>query len=190
MTEIQGILLAAGAGARFGSHKLLYPLPDGEPIGLRSACNLISALPSTLAVIRQGDDELAEGLEALGLQVVENSQADLGMGGSLALAVAASKDSSGWVVALADMPWIAPQTITELAERVQQGDAICAPVHQGRRGHPVGFGWEWRDQLQMLGGDKGARHLLENHPEALVLMDTDDPGVVMDIDRLSDLNQQ
>ena len=36
---IVGILLAAGAGTRFGGGKLLHPLPDGVPMGVASVRN-------------------------------------------------------------------------------------------------------------------------------------------------------
>jgi molybdenum cofactor cytidylyltransferase len=190
MTEIQGILLAAGAGVRFGSNKLLHPLPSGELIGLEAARNLINPLPRSLAVIRQGDTKLAQGFKALGLQIVENNRADLGMGGSLAMGIAASANAAGWIVALADMPWIAPETILTLAKRLEKGASLCAPVYRGRRGHPVGFGGQWLDQLMALQGDRGARYLLQTHPRELVLLDTRDPGVLLDIDHDTDLNAQ
>jgi molybdenum cofactor cytidylyltransferase len=190
MTEIQGILLAAGAGERFGKHKLLHPLPDGELIGVAAARCLIGALPNSLAILRQGDDHLAEEFDSLGLRVVENNQADLGMGVSLAKGIEASIDAKGWVVALADMPWIGQETILALVRRLEQGVSLCAPVYRGRRGHPVGFGGQWRHQLMALRGDRGARDLLKAYPNEMVLFPTDDCGVVLDIDHLSDLNAQ
>ncbi|MES9828362.1 MAG: nucleotidyltransferase family protein [Candidatus Thiodiazotropha sp.] len=188
MSEIQGILLAAGAGQRFGRHKLLHPLPNGELVGVAAAQNLVSALPNALAIVRPDDVRLAEGLEALGLSVLENALAEQGMGWSLAMGVGASADAAGWVVALADMPWIAPVTIRSVVQALVQGAAIAAPAFQGRRGHPVGFGQQWGGRLQALRGDHGARHLLQVHADELVLLPTEDPGVLLDIDQQGDLN--
>jgi molybdenum cofactor cytidylyltransferase len=190
MTEIQGILPAAGAGERFGKHKLLYPLPDGDLVGVAAARCLIGVLPNSLAILRQGDNHLAEAYESLGLRVVENNQAGLGMGVSLAKGIEASADAHGWVIALADMPWIDAATILALVRRLEQGASLCAPVYQGRRGHPVGFGGQWRQQLMALRGDRGARDLLKAYPKELVLFPTDDRGVVLDIDNQADLNAQ
>ncbi|PVV27127.1 MAG: hypothetical protein B6D79_04015 [gamma proteobacterium symbiont of Ctena orbiculata] len=188
MTEIQGILLAAGSGQRFGRHKLLHPLPNGVLMGVAAAYHLVAALPNTLAIVRPDDVRLAERFEALGLRVVENSQAEQGMGRSLAMGVGASADAKGWVVALADMPWIKPETIGAVAQALSQGARLAAPVYQGRRGHPVGFGRQWWDRLQALQGDHGARHLLQAYPDELVLLSTDDPGILLDIDHQDDLN--
>ncbi|MEW8188260.1 MAG: nucleotidyltransferase family protein [Candidatus Thiodiazotropha endolucinida] len=188
MSDIQGILLAAGAGQRFGQQKLLHPLPSGELIGVAAASNLIKALTNSLAVIRAGDHQLAGWFETLGLRVVENSQAEQGMGRSLAVGIGASIDASGWVVALADMPWIASQTILSVAQALEQGASLAAPVIRRRRGHPVGFGHRWRDQLQALQGDQGARHLLQAHTNELTLLPTDDRAVLLDIDHPNELD--
>ncbi|MES9970228.1 MAG: nucleotidyltransferase family protein [Candidatus Thiodiazotropha sp.] len=188
MREIQGILLAAGSGRRFGENKLLHPLPSGELMGIAAARNLITALPNTLAVIRPQDSQLARGFEDLGMTLVENSEAEKGMGLSLSKGVEASADAQGWIVALADMPWITAETIRSVVHALQQGASMAAPAYQGRRGHPVGFAQQWRGQLQALQGDHGARHLLEVNADSLILLPTDDPGVVLDIDHQADLH--
>lgn len=188
MSEIQGILLAAGASQRFGCHKLLHPLPSGELMGIAAARNLITALPNSLAIVRPDDCPLAGQFKALGLTVVENSQAELGMGQSLATGVSASAEAPGWVVALADMPWITPQTIHSVALELIRGATLVAPVFQGRRGHPVGFAKKWRKRLQALDNDHGARHLLAEHSDELILLPTDNRGVLLDIDHQTDLN--
>ena len=47
--------------------------------------------------------------------MIECPRAQEGMGASLACGVMASPDASGWIVALADMPWIRPATIQSVA---------------------------------------------------------------------------
>ena len=49
---IAAILLAAGAGTRFGGEKLLHPLGDGVAIAAHAARNLIAAVPDVIAVVR------------------------------------------------------------------------------------------------------------------------------------------
>jgi len=56
-----GILLAAGFSRRFGSvDKLLHLLPDGRPMALKSAENLIQVIPTSIAVLRPENKELTE----------------------------------------------------------------------------------------------------------------------------------
>lgn len=189
MTGVVGILLAAGSGQRFGAPKLLHPLPDGVPIAVAAARTLIHAIPNTIAVVRPGDHSLIEALSQIGLQIVQNPLADEGMGTSLAAGVSATTDATGWLIALADMPWVQLATISAMAERMHNGASIVAPVYAGQRGHPVGFSSRWQQPLRGLSGDKGARDLIANHPDELELLATDDAGVLKDIDHPQDLGR-
>lgn len=182
-----GILLAAGSARRFGGAKLLATLAGGKPVGVASCLALVEALPRTIAVVRIGDDALADALAAGGATVVRCARADEGMGASLACGVAASRDAAGWIVALADMPWIAPATIRRVADAIASGASIAAPFHRGERGHPVGFAASHRDALAALGGDEGAKSVLASHGADLVRVDVDDPGVLRDVDVPADL---
>lgn len=187
MTLPKGILLAAGSGRRFGSHKLLHPLPDGHPLGIASARNLIQVLPNSIAVIRPNDDELKTALQTLGYGVIENPNHEEGMGNSLSCVLKADSAAQGWVIALADMPWIQQSTIQEIANRIEQGASIVAPTYQRERGHPVGFASKWKMSLSELGGDQGARNLIKEHSNELELVQVDDAGIVTDIDYLGQL---
>src|SRR5574341_1924199 len=132
---IAAILLAAGAGKRFGGDKLLHPLGDGVAIAAHAARNLLAATPDVVAVVRWGDFPLYDMLEQEGCQVTMFRGAERGMGASLAHGVAQARGADGWVVALADMPRIAPGTIRTIITALQQGALIAAPVHKGERGH-------------------------------------------------------
>ncbi len=118
MRPVTGVLLAAGAGRRFGvhggTHKLLQPLPGGEPLAVAAGRNLVAAVPHSVAVVRAGDLRLAAALGAVGLRIVEHGGADGGIGTSLAAGVAAAPDAAGWLIALGDMPWVQPETISAL----------------------------------------------------------------------------
>lgn len=184
---ISGILLAAGAGVRFGGRKLLYPLADGTPLGIASLRNLRAAVPRTIAVVRAGDRELLEALSAEGVPVLECADAALGMGHTLAAAVAHESSAQGWVVALGDMPYIAVETIGRIAEELVRGAPIVVPVFGGQRGHPVGFSRAFGAQLMALRGDSGARAILAAHPAQIRQVEVSDPGVVEDIDTPPDV---
>jgi molybdenum cofactor cytidylyltransferase len=182
-----GILLAAGRGRRFGGEKLLARLPDGRRVAEAAAAAMVEALPHVVAVVRPGADEVARVLAAAGCEVTICPEADRGMGASLACGVRAAAGADAWIVALADMPWIRAATIAHVARLLAGGARIAAPVHAGRRGHPVGFGQEFGEALASLGSDRGARDLLAHHGGALVSFHTDDGGVIADIDRRQDI---
>lgn len=185
--EIAAILLAAGAGTRFGGDKLLHPLEDGVAIAAHAARNLLAMTPEVIAVVRWGDFPLYDMLEQEGCQVTMFQGAARGMGASLAHGVGQTRGADGWVVALADMPRIAPRTIGSVIDALRQGALIAAPVRKGERGHPVGFGAALRDELLALDGDQGARAVVERHRDSIRHIECDDPGIFFDVDRKSDL---
>jgi molybdenum cofactor cytidylyltransferase len=192
-----GILLAAGKSQRFGSNKLLYPLTDNTPMLLVTAQKLVNVLPGSIVVISRELMPYTEQLEQLkrlkklGLRVVVNEHADRGMGSSIACGVLASRDAPGWLIALADMPYIKTETIALLADKLGHGADIVAPVldYRGeqRRGHPVGFNQRYKDELLALEGDVGARHVIASHSSELELVPTHDAGVTVDIDQTIDV---
>jgi molybdenum cofactor cytidylyltransferase len=184
---IAAVLLAAGAGKRFGGEKLLHPLEDGVAIAAQAARNLLAVTPEVTAVVRWGDFPLYEILEQEGCQVTMFKDAARGMGASLAHGIAQAKAADGWVVALADMPRIRPDTISKVIAELNRGALIAAPTYKGERGHPVGFDAQLRGELLVLEGDQGARAILDRHRTALKLVECDDPGALYDIDRKSDL---
>ncbi len=185
---IVGVLLAAGAGTRFGGDKLLARLPDETPLGVLSARTLRSGVDRALAVVRAEDTALARLLEVEGLAVARFPGAEDGMGASLAFGVAAAPDAEGWIVALADMPFVQRETIEVVAGMLRAGAWIAAPSHRGRRGHPVGFARALFPELIRLGGDHGARSLLERYSARVEIFESEDPGILLDIDRLRDLD--
>jgi molybdenum cofactor cytidylyltransferase len=188
--DIVGILLAAGSGERFGGDKLLVPLPGSEPptpLGVVACRNLVAAVSRTIAVVRPGDEALATALAGAGARVVECANAAAGMGTSLACAVGAAREADGWVVTLADMPWILPTTIAGVAGVVAKGALVVAPFHRGVRGHPVGFGKGCRAALAGLHGDAGAKAVIAAHEAGLVRLDVVDPGILRDVDTPRDL---
>jgi molybdenum cofactor cytidylyltransferase len=185
--RVVGILLAAGSASRFGSDKLLHRLADGTPIAAAAARNLRAAVEPVVAVVRPGSPALEGALADAGVTVTRCPDAAAGMGHSLAHAVRATADAAGWVVALADMPFIAPESIRRVAEALVAGAPIAAPRYRGERGHPVGFAARYRAALEALVGDAGAREILRRDGGLVVMLDVDDPGVLRDIDTPADL---
>jgi molybdenum cofactor cytidylyltransferase len=187
VAPIVGILLAAGRGERFGGDKLLALLPGGECIGAASVRNMLAAVSEVVAVVRPDDAALAAALGANGARIVRCANAHEGMGASLASAVQARPNAQGWLVALADMPWIEPATIARVADAVAGGSIIAAPFHRGERGHPVGFAKACYAALAALTGDEGAKAIVAAHRDRIARIDVDDPGILRDIDTRADI---
>jgi molybdenum cofactor cytidylyltransferase len=181
-----GILLAAGAGTRFGGGKLLAPL-HGKPLVLHALAALQTAVDGVIAAVRPGDDALHAILREAGAQVLVCPRAADGMGHSLADAARQVPAGCSVLVALGDMPAIQQDTIRRLRAALDAGAALVVPVHRGWRGHPVGFAAGFVPALTALDGDQGARALLQRHQAEVLAVPVDDAGIVTDIDTPADL---
>lgn len=184
---ISGVLLAAGRGARFGGDKLLASLADGRPMVLASLAALTAELEAVTVVVRPRQRQLIELLKealgdaSVGVTLYPCAAADQGMGHSIACGVQASRQAAGWIIALADMPWVRAQTVAMLRDGLRQGAALAAPCHHGRRGNPVAFSAAYRDELLTLSGDRGARDIVARDAALLQRLECDDEGVLLDV---------
>lgn len=182
-----GVLaLAAGKARRYGSDKRMARLETGQ----RSIDALLdqldaSGLPSVVC-IGPRDAELAALLDHRGYAWQACGRSAEGMGGTLAEGIASARCWEGVLIALADMPWIRGSSYNTIAASVKPG-GICVPSFGGRRGHPVAFGERYYEEIATLGGDTGARRLLEKYRENVLEVAVDDPGILQDIDRPEDI---
>jgi molybdenum cofactor cytidylyltransferase len=186
--NVVAILLAAGSATRFGSDKLLHRLPHDVPIAVQSARHLKAVFAEgILAVVRPDSARLTEFLEKENCRIVVCEKAAQGMGESLACAVRAAGPADGYVVALADMPFIRPSSVASVREALEKGAPLAAPYFRARRGHPVGIAARFRAELEKLSGDAGAKQILAQHTSEIVKIPVGDPAVLRDIDTPGDL---
>jgi molybdenum cofactor cytidylyltransferase len=196
---VVGLLLAGGRGRRFDSagarDKLLQPL-DSKPVARHALDALSGGCDAVIAVLRpDAPAALFELFRIAGADRVVCPDADEGLGHSLAAAVRAAEAAyrpAAVLVMPADMPWVRMSTVLAVARAARAGSAreraarIVVPrLADGRRGHPVAFGAEHFGALAALTGDRGARALLDTLP--LTVVETDDAGILRDVDTPSDL---
>lgn len=182
-----GILaLAAGRAERFGSDKRFARLGNGRGVLDQFLARAEASGLPVLLCLADHEIELAGKIRRERVQCVLCRRSVEGMGGTLAEGVTRIPGWDGALIALADMPWVEPATYRCLAQRLAP-DRICVPTCLGERGHPVGFGRAYFDELSRLGGDSGARSVLARHPRAIEEVAVDDPAIRIDIDRPRDL---
>jgi molybdenum cofactor cytidylyltransferase len=138
-------------------------------------------------VVRPGAAALAEALKKEGCEIVVCENAAEGMGASLACAARQAGVADGYLVALADMPFVRRTTIAAVREALEAGAPLVAPYFRARRGHPVAFSKSFYKELLTLQGDEGAKRLLAAHERTLKKIPVGDPGVIRDIDTPDDL---
>lgn len=182
---IVGLLLAAGAGRRFGGGKLLATLPDGRSVAVAACAALAAGVDQVVAVVRPGDAELHQQLRQAGAFVLECPSAEEGMGASLAYGIARTP-AAAWVIGLADMPFVEPSDVQRVAQALRAGAPMVAMGNAQEHGHPVGFSSAFGTSLAQLTGDRGARALLRTHAAEVVWLRAPHPASQRDIDTVAD----
>ncbi|BAO35561.1 TPA: nucleotidyltransferase family protein [Serratia marcescens] len=185
------VITAAGRGERFiqaggQGNKLNAGFADaaGERRSLFEH-TLRQALASGLPVqVVTRPDNLPVLAACAANQVQVTLLASAGLGDSIAAGVAATPHWQGWLIHLADMPFVGADVFRQVADALRQ-HAIVRPCYAQQPGHPVGFSALLRKPLCQLRGDNGARELLQG--AAVHLLPLEQPGVVQDIDLPSQL---
>ena len=195
MDAWEAIVLAGGAGARFGGGKLTAAWRGGALIdGALAAA--FAAPVRNVTVVTGADGKVESAARAFaertghadGLRLIHCPDHAEGMGATLRAGVASlPSDSAGVFVFLGDMPLIPPAILPTLTAAVAGGAPAAAPSFEGHRGHPVLFSAALLPQLRSLTGDQGARDVLRGLGDRLVLIEAPDDGVLFDVDRPEDL---
>lgn len=186
------LILAAGAGRRFGANerggKLLADL-GGVPVVRRVAERVLGAGFAEMVVVTgAGGASLRSGLEGLSCRFVDASDWAEGMAASLRAGIAAlAADAPGACVFLGDMPLVPVSLCAALIAAAEAAGYAARPRLADRPGHPVAFTRAAFADLMMLEGDKGATALLAARGDVAYL-DTADSGVLFDIDTPADLS--
>jgi molybdenum cofactor cytidylyltransferase len=182
--RIAAVLLAAGAGTRFGGNKLEADF-GGAMLGEHVARTMARLqLGWTFAVHDPSHARLAASLETLGFDLIANGDPDLGLSHSLKLAVSAveTSDADAMLIALADMPFVDDDLLLSLsfAHRQQPGRCIAATSAVAPTPPAIFPRAYWKD-LKSMAGDQGARPLLRD----AILVRTD-AEKLQDIDTIED----
>jgi molybdenum cofactor cytidylyltransferase len=188
---VSAVVLAAGESKRMDGKKELLPI-DGEPMIRTVVRKLLASSGVDEVIVVLGHEANGVGSALSGivderLELIGNGRYSEGMGTSLAQAArACSWGTDAIVIALGDTPFFRTEDVDALVEAHAGGAAIAVPVFQGRRGHPVVMDGAFREQLEELTGDAGARHILERESERVLEVELDDDGFLVDIDEPDD----
>ena len=179
--DVAIVLLAAGNARRFGADKLMADF-EGAPMGARVAPELVSVAAAAHFAVCQPDAIIAAHYTRLGYDIVDNPRADLGLSGSLHIAVEAAMRTSAQalLIALADMPFVQAAHVETLIAACT--DNVVASVDGHQPMPPAIFPRShWPDLLATV-GDAGARHILAGAEKL-----TAPAGMLRDIDTADDL---
>lgn len=206
MTEVAGLVLAAGAGRRFGGPKaLVRPDPDGPSWVEQAVCRVAASGVGTVIVAVGAEAEDVSGVLLSGawardchvrvpvlVEMVEVEDWADGMGASLRAGIAWARamleSMDALLVTLVDLPDVDAGVYRRvLAEAAGAGRAaLVRAAYDGVPGHPVLIGRDhWNGVCAAAIGDRGARDYLTT--AQVTLVECGDLASGRDVDRPGDL---
>ena len=169
MTSVVGVLLAAGAGRRFGGPKALARDDDGTSWLLRSVQALKPC--AEIVVVLGAEADQAAALLPMSVARVRADDWAEGMGATLraGLSALAPTDHEVALVSLVDLPDVDAAVVDRLAAAATGAGVLARAAYDGVPGHPVLIGRDhWAGVIEVATGDRGARDYLATHEVALV----------------------
>ncbi|MCU7860522.1 MAG: molybdopterin-binding/glycosyltransferase family 2 protein [Candidatus Thiodiazotropha sp. (ex Lucinoma kastoroae)] len=184
--RIAALVLAAGSSDRMGEQNKLLLSVSGKPMVRQVVEQALASQADSVSVVLGHEAELVgKSLADVDVHLVENPSYREGLSSSLRAGIEAlPNDVDGVLVCLADMPWVNSSDLNRLIAGYSEldGRLVCVPTWQGKRGNPVLWGKRFFDEIMALGGDQGARKLIERHNDVLCEVPMSQSGVLRDID--------
>ena len=181
------LLLAAGAGSRFGGCKQLATL-DGKPL-LRHGLDALAPLfGEHLYIVLGANRSEIDPVVGDSARVIVNDGWRQGLGSSIAAGVTeitANPNYDGILTALGDQPRLTAADYSLLIEKFDRR-RIVAARYAKQPGVPALFPQARFEALMQLDGDQGARSLLRQSRDQVVQVSL--PTAAKDIDTPADID--
>ncbi len=188
--RVAAVVLAAGAGSRFGGGKLLAPL-DGRPILQHVLDRLtVAGLDDVVVVVGDDADAVERAIDAGGARLVRNPEPARGLSSSLQVGIGELDESvEAALIVLGDQPRLPARAVRALLDAgVTDERPIVVPVYDGDLGrNPVLVGRAAFALVDETTGDRGLGPLIEAHRELVRELPIRVEGGNPDVDTRADL---
>lgn len=165
---VAGVVLAAGAGRRYGMPKALIPWNDGLLVEHAAAVLTRAGLAPVLVVVGAAAPTVKAAAPLL--TYVDNPDWASGLASSLraGLAAVTGTRADAAVLTLVDMPGLTPEGVRRIAAHASP-TALAIGGYGTRRAHPVLLGRDhWQPAAASATGDRGARDYLRTRDVLVV----------------------
>jgi molybdenum cofactor cytidylyltransferase len=182
---IAGLILAAGESSRMGQDKALLTYRGRTFLETIIETLRAAGIGRIAVVLGHHAEEIQRAVKLEGVEIVVNRDYQRGQTSSLQAGLRALEASSAEAVVLCpvDHPAFLPETVRRLIEAFGQNHLPAAmPTFQNQRGHPVLISRELFGELLALPADRGANSVMRQHRDATAFIDTEDPGILLDVD--------
>lgn len=183
---ITALVLAAGQSRRMGpSNKLLEPVKGVPMVRHVVAAACASHADRVVVVTGHQATEVEHTVGDLPVTFVHNPAYANGLSTSLKAGIAGlDPDTDAVLVCLGDMPLVSQGLLDRMLEAYDPAadHSIVLATNNGKRGNPVLWDRRYFDAMRTIEGDVGARHLIGDHADQVVEIDTGDDAPLLDID--------
>ena len=176
-----GLVLAAGAGKRFGAEPKLLADLDGRPLlehAIGAAC-AVSELERVVVVLGANAEQIVSAVDFMRAEPVICERWNDGLSASLRCGLDALPGCERVIVTLGDEPLMSAEVIARFLDAPPGARA----TYGGRPGHPAVLGPEQIRAIHALTGDRGAGALLAGGPT----IECGEGGIGGDVDTVADL---
>ena len=181
------IILAAGDSGRLGQAKQLLTI-QGKTLIRRMAELAIEAHPERIYVVTGAiEKDIKDELAGLPVTILHNKDWEEGSASSISQGIASlSADGlTGALLMTCDQVKLTSELLRSLTHAYINGNAgICCSAYGNELGIPALFDSRYFESLTALRGDKGAKKIIENAPDKIIIPF---PEGGLDIDRPEDL---
>jgi molybdenum cofactor cytidylyltransferase len=184
MSDIWGIVLAAGESKRMNSQKLLLPF-DGKPMIEIVIENIaVSSVDKIMVVTGSHKEEIIGATFHLSVTHCYNDNYKQGMLSSVKCGIRAlPKDCEAVMIFLGDQPLIPVKVVNlVIGEYKSSGKGIVIPTCGKRRGHPLLIDRKYHKEIEQLDEQEGLRELAHKYADDVLEIETGEPGILRDID--------
>lgn len=166
-SQVSGVVLAAGSARRMNGNKLLLQL-GGRPLLCAVVEQAVAGGISEVVVVVDPAKEhlIGEALDLLPARIVTNARAEEGMGSSIAVGVSsvAGGEANAVLLLQGDQPLVDAAMIRALIDLWRAEAPVFVASRYGEVvTTPVLFDRSLWGELRALGGDQGAKAILERH---------------------------
>jgi molybdenum cofactor cytidylyltransferase len=190
------VVPAAGRGARFDAsaggktsgRKLLADV-GGMPMLDRTISTLFAGGVDRVVVVLPPDRDLghARTLNDPRVTTVVNPDPSRGMFSSIQIGLSAA-EGDPILVLPGDMPFVRHQSVAAVLAAARASQGVVVAACGGKRGHPLGFRRETRELVLRAPATSNLSVVLTEAGIERTPIELDDPGVVRDVDVVSDLD--
>jgi len=178
---ISAIVMASGYSKRMGQEKLLLEY-GGKSIIERLLDVLLESKDLEILLIARNQKIIEIG-KSKSIKVIENQKAFNGISESIKLGVLNAATNTGYMFVAGDQPFLDIELINQLISKFKNHPkSIIIPEFKGRRGNPVIFPYEMKNEFLKLSGDIGGKQIINKHLDQIEFVAIKDDKKLFDVD--------